>query len=338
MQLPLGTEVVFLNWGKNGFYMVEYNGQSGYASSDYLGLIDAKQEREVISAPTPSVDIDVPTAINKMMPALKVSAYMAPAMGSNIAGWSKDAFWSIFICYSMWEDGIPHLIDGKAVFNEKEKKEILTVLDPGYDGLIPERPSYITIDNGTYFIPLAQPEDFRLKNPEYTENTDGSVDVTFDYSYYEGSSDATYGIVSMHLVPNTTLDESRVLNLPFLITFVESGSASNNTISDGYIIMGNNSRYISDEELNAYSPQQLCYARNEIYAHHGRMFKSIELQQYFGTKDWYQPLYDWDYFDHNLKTYLNDYEIKNGDKILAYEEAHGRYQLDQPGYNIYAVD
>lgn len=104
-----------------------------------------------------------------------------------------------------------------------------------------------------------------------------------------------------------------------------------------YIISDSNSRYLTEEDLINLTPQQRSYARNEIYARKGRKFNSIELQEYFATKEWYQPLYEAQYFDENLEQFCNDYEMKNGTFISDFEVKMGKYELDQSGYDIYAV-
>lgn len=105
-----------------------------------------------------------------------------------------------------------------------------------------------------------------------------------------------------------------------------------------YIIPDSDSRYLTRDELTSLTSQQCNYARNEIYARKGRKFHSIELQEYFATKEWYEPLYEPEYFDANIENFCNDYEIKNGEIILAYESEKGKYELNQPGYNIYLAD
>ena len=105
-----------------------------------------------------------------------------------------------------------------------------------------------------------------------------------------------------------------------------------------YIIPDSDSRYLTKDELTSLTPQQCNYARNEIYAREGRKFYSTELQEYFATKEWYEPLYEPDYFDANLEKLCNDYEIKNGETILELELEKGKYELNQPGYNINAAD
>lgn len=109
-----------------------------------------------------------------------------------------------------------------------------------------------------------------------------------------------------------------------------SGGASGSSASSGTavsdsdtIISGISSRYISESELYGYSLSELRLIRNEIFALHGRMFNSEDLQEYFSQKSWYTALYTPEEFDANMFSYLNEYEKANLNVILAYEESIG---------------
>ena len=90
---------------------------------------------------------------------------------------------------------------------------------------------------------------------------------------------------------------------------------------DDVIISGISSRYIAESELYDYDVGQLRLIRNEIFALHGRIFKSQDLKDYFSRKSWYVPKYDPDEFDAHMFEYLNDYEEANLQVILNYEAA-----------------
>lgn len=47
--------------------------------------------------------------------------------------------------------------------------------------------------------------------------------------------------------------------------------------------------YLSDQELQSKSKEELRFLRNELYARKGYVFKSDDLNQYFKTKSWYIP-------------------------------------------------
>jgi len=72
-------------------------------------------------------------------------------------------------------------------------------------------------------------------------------------------------------------------------------------------------KLISDAMLSGLSLHELRLLRNEIYARHGRIFKTMWIQQYFGNQPWYDPKED-----------FKDEEISGPDKtnietIVAYE-------------------
>ena len=90
-------------------------------------------------------------------------------------------------------------------------------------------------------------------------------------------------------------------------------------------------RYLDRSEVSRLSPQAISYAKNEIYARHGRKFASQELKDYFGSKSWYAGTVDPDDFTDKV---FNVYEQANLLLIVEYDT----YKLDQPGYDIYRVN
>ena len=89
---------------------------------------------------------------------------------------------------------------------------------------------------------------------------------------------------------------------------------------DDFIFYDSDRRVIDQDELDDLSKEQCDIARNEIYARHGRMFKSDQLQEYFNSKSWYEPRYESDSFPESL---LNKTEKKNAYMILEYEKKKG---------------
>lgn len=72
--------------------------------------------------------------------------------------------------------------------------------------------------------------------------------------------------------------------------------------------------YLSDQELQSKSKEELRLIRNEIFAHKGYVFKSEDLNTYFKTKSWYTP-------DANVKVSLSDEEQNYIDKIKGIESS-----------------
>lgn len=99
-----------------------------------------------------------------------------------------------------------------------------------------------------------------------------------------------------------------------------------------YLLPGVDSRYLTEAELMAMPLQALRYARNEIFARHGRKFDSAELSGWFNQQSWYQGTISGDNFNDSV---LNSYEKANADLVAGIEG--GRYQLDQGNYSYAAV-
>ena len=92
-----------------------------------------------------------------------------------------------------------------------------------------------------------------------------------------------------------------------------SGGGNSYAYDDSYIMYDVNSRYVSEAELSSWSSENLAILRNEIFARHGRIFKTQKWIDYFATKTWYVPQYE------NVDSLLNDYEWANLDVILKLE-------------------
>ena len=79
------------------------------------------------------------------------------------------------------------------------------------------------------------------------------------------------------------------------------------------------------------SARELHYAKNEIYARHGRIFDSAELREYFESKSWYDGRYTADEFDEMSGSVLNATEKANAEFLSDAENelSPGGYTLDQ---------
>lgn len=103
-----------------------------------------------------------------------------------------------------------------------------------------------------------------------------------------------------------------------------------NTNAAGYILPESDSVYLTDADIDGLTLRDLNYAKNEIYARHGRRFKSRELQDYFNSQSWYTGQYDADDFDANYsQSVLNDYEKKNAELLRKKE-----FSLNSGGYPL----
>lgn len=84
-----------------------------------------------------------------------------------------------------------------------------------------------------------------------------------------------------------------------------------------YILPDSSQKYLIDADVSALSAEQLRIARNEIYARHGYIFRSEDLQTYFSGKEWYSPSVLADNFSDEM---LSALELANLDLIKKYEE------------------
>lgn len=99
-----------------------------------------------------------------------------------------------------------------------------------------------------------------------------------------------------------------------------------------YIFPDSNSKYLTEEDVAGMSLREINYAKNEIFARHGRKFDSEELSNYFSEKSWYEGVYSPDEFDEYYgEQLLNKYEKYNAEFLREIEfslNANG-YLLDQ---------
>jgi hypothetical protein len=72
-------------------------------------------------------------------------------------------------------------------------------------------------------------------------------------------------------------------------------------------------KLISDAMLRGLSLHELRLLRNEVYARHGRIFKTLWIQQYFGNQPWYDPKEDFKDED------LTGPDKTNVETIVAFE-------------------
>ncbi len=99
-----------------------------------------------------------------------------------------------------------------------------------------------------------------------------------------------------------------------------------------YILPASNTKLLTSSDIAGLSLKELNYAKNEIYARHGRKFDSNELRTYFESKSWYEGKYSAADFDANYSArLLSDTERKNAEflKNAEYAMSGGGYQLDQ---------
>ena len=103
-------------------------------------------------------------------------------------------------------------------------------------------------------------------------------------------------------------------------TAVEPASAADASSAD--YIFPSDRQYITEDDMAGWNQKTALLARNEIYARHGYVFKTQEIQNYFAAKSWYTPNSSYDGSD------LSDVEKANVDTISAYEQKMGWTEQD----------
>lgn len=97
--------------------------------------------------------------------------------------------------------------------------------------------------------------------------------------------------------------------------------------SNDYIISDSDSRLLTEDDVEDLTVWEVNYAKNEIYARHGYIFESAELQEYFEDRSWYEPKYEKAEFDR--MELLSDVEKKNAAYLSSVEKSMGGYELDK---------
>jgi hypothetical protein len=105
--------------------------------------------------------------------------------------------------------------------------------------------------------------------------------------------------------------------------------ANQSGLDADYIIPYSDTVLLTEEDVEDLTLQEINYAKNEIYARHGRKFASPELQNYFNSKSWYKGTIGADDFDKNSSAYLSGIENKNAAFLSSVEKDMGTYQLDK---------
>ncbi len=99
----------------------------------------------------------------------------------------------------------------------------------------------------------------------------------------------------------------------------EEYESEDNEDSD-YIFSDSDTEYITKTDVKGMSAKELNLAKNELYARHGRIFDREDLQDYFESCSWYEPLYtreEWD--EKGDKYFFNKVEIKNRNFLVKRE-------------------
>ncbi len=85
---------------------------------------------------------------------------------------------------------------------------------------------------------------------------------------------------------------------------------------EAYFLPDSAEKELTEADLEGMSAQELTYARNELFARHGYVFQSDELNTFFKTKSWYSPNKGFD------ASQLSARETANAEFIRDYQATH----------------
>lgn len=123
-------------------------------------------------------------------------------------------------------------------------------------------------------------------------------------------------------------DEAPATTEPATKAATSAATTSAGTSASDYVIPDSATHTYTKQEIRdlGLTVDELWYARNEIYARHGRGFKDRALQSYFDSKPWYTREYSPEEFD-SMADPLNSTEKANADAIKAVERDMGSSHL-----------
>lgn len=124
---------------------------------------------------------------------------------------------------------------------------------------------------------------------------------------------AAYSGSCGYSIPVLTGTEKENLSLIINSPVFYSSEKANVSVSSEFIFPSSDMRRLTEGEIEYLTLEELSLARNEIFARHGRIFKTDALQFYFERKSWYNP-------DAYYDDQLNSIEKYNVDLIKNREE------------------
>lgn len=111
-----------------------------------------------------------------------------------------------------------------------------------------------------------------------------------------------------------------------LIEDFEKSKEEDEVLNKDYILPQSASYLLTESDIEGLDIREINYAKNEIYARHGRLFQSAELQNYFNSKKWYHGTVSPEEFNNSM---LSEIERKNADFLAQVE-----FGMDPKGYQL----
>lgn len=97
----------------------------------------------------------------------------------------------------------------------------------------------------------------------------------------------------------------------------EANESTDDLEENGDCLLPTDKKYITFDDLEEFSKDEVALIRNEIYARHGYVFQSEPFKSYFSEKEWYIPNPDF------TDAEFSEIELTNKDLIVEYETEKG---------------
>ncbi len=207
---------------------------------------------------------------------------------------------------------------------EEKKEEVKADYDLSDKSDISIEGTFSESNSGDYIIKLAQNLSFK-DGDTFLEDIK-SIRIDMSDLDYKINDYASKGDIIKITGQGYTQDDKIYIKAKTVLDDEGKDIAESEELEGDYIIENSSRELLEEEDIKDLSLQQLNYAKNEIYARHGRKFASKELQDYFNSKDWYNGTIEPEDFSDYM---LNDVELANA-KLLKDRE----YALDPNGYPL----
>lgn len=152
-----------------------------------------------------------------------------------------------------------------------------------------------------------------LGNVLYEEKYNIKVDMTF--TAINTSDDGRYESVGDEETSSASEDTQKEKITE--TTTEKATETDEETEETDYVIPYSSDRYLTNDDLEGLSSEELMYARNEIYARHGYIFNDAEIRAYFEKKPWYTGTVKSEDFSSSV---FNDYEYKNVNFLKKHQD------------------
>lgn len=250
---------------------------------------------------------------------------------------------------SDYSDFVQYIIIKKVRISKKVYDDAIKIIENNHQSCINNQLSeksikssqYIDIDEYIYILENTDSKQKYTKKQVYAENEEGTgIDEEASYvndeleDEYEVSNTSKKGkrIALVCLVVAAVL--AAILGYLYGIGAFEKEepevTQENQHISEAevyeeeidnseeekeYIVADSNIKYLTEDELEQYSVEELGYIRNEIFARYGYIFEKDKYRDYFYSKSWYTPDPS---FEGNEEDF-NEYELANIELIKSLE-------------------